>query len=131
MSDMEILVDRYVKLRDAIRDKDAEYKKIMRPYREKLDEMNGIILGRLNEIGADNVRTAAGTAYRKIERSVTIADKEAFRRHVIGSEAWELLDWRANQTAVTALVEEGLQPPPGVNYSTTMNVGIRRASEKE
>jgi hypothetical protein len=131
MKDMENLVSSYVALRDAIRNKDAEYKKIMRPYRERLDELNGIILGKLNEIGADNVRTGAGTAYRKVERSVTIADKIAFQRHVIGSEAWELLDWRANSTAVAALVDEGLNPPPGVNYSTTMNVGIRRASEKE
>jgi len=45
---------------------------------------------------------------------------------VIGSEAWDLLDRKANVTAVSDFIEENNAPPPGVNFSTTYVVGVRR-----
>ena len=58
--------------------------------------------------------------------SVTTADAREFRRHVIGTESWDLADWRPNKTIVNEMVEQGLDVPPGVNRATFLTVGIRR-----
>jgi hypothetical protein len=47
-------------------------------------------------------------------------------RYVIGNEAWDLLDRKANVKAVEDFIEENDLAPPGVNFSTTYVVGVRR-----
>jgi hypothetical protein len=50
-----------------------------------------------------------------------------FRRHVIGTEQWDLADWKANKTVVTELVDSDEGVPPGVNFSAMAGVGIRKS----
>ena len=123
------LVEEYITLRDrkdqfkkAFEEKSAEL------FGERMEEIEAQLLGILNDLGADTIAGKTGTAYRKISTSVTIADARDFRRHVIGGEAWDLIDWRANKTAVNALVESGEPVPPGVNRSSFYTIGIRRKS---
>jgi hypothetical protein len=44
---------------------------------------------------------------------------------VIGTEQWDLLDKKANVTAVTDYLNENGVLPPGVKYSTRFDVGVR------
>lgn len=119
----------------ALRDKRDEIKK---RHQDELDKINGLLdqLGDylqacLNNTRQDSARTKIGTAFIDTKRSATIADAAAFRRHVIGLEAWDLVDWRANAPAVTKLIEETGEAPPGVNYSTRRVVKVRRNSNGE
>lgn len=124
-------VGQYVRLRDMIKEKDDAHKEAMKPFRDTLEQLGGILLTMLNQSGQDAAKTAAGTAYVTVEASATIADPEQFKRHVIGSEDWSLIDWRANKTAVKAFVEENQAAPPGVNFTTIRKVGVRRPGAKE
>ena len=72
-----------------------------------------------------------GTASLRAVVSVSIADKPSFQRHVIGSELWHLIDWRANKTAVRALVDAGDPVPSGLNYSQAYKISVRRPGEKD
>jgi hypothetical protein len=121
------LVDQYVRLRDQIKKMDDEHKERMKPYREALEKLNGVLLSHLNEIEGDSVRTSVGTVYRTAKKSATLADPEAFMRFIIGSGEWDLLDRKANVTAVADFIEENETLPPGVNFSTTYVVGVRRS----
>ena len=121
-------VDQYVRLRDKIKQRDDEHKAAMKIYRETLEKLNGVLLGHLNEINGDSVNTTAGTVYRSPKKSASLADPDAFMRYVIDSEAWDLLDRKANVTAVVDFIEENNMPPPGVDFSTTFLVGVRRAT---
>jgi hypothetical protein len=98
----------------------------MKPYKEMLDKLNSVLLDHLNTINGESVRTDTGTVYRTEKKAASLADPDAFMRYVIGSEAWDLLDRKANVTAVSDFIEENNAPPPGVNFSTTYVVGVRR-----
>jgi hypothetical protein len=121
------LVAEYIVLRDQKKAADEQYKAfIEQHYTNRMNELELLLLDFLNTSGADSIASPDGTAYKKLDTSVTVSDAAAFRRHVIGTEAWELIDWRANKTAVKDLLEGGDGLPPGVNYSSAYSVGIRR-----
>jgi hypothetical protein len=120
-------IDQYVRLRDKITEIKERHKTELSPFNEALEQLNGLLLSHLNEIEGDSVRTAAGTVYRTAKKAATLADPEAFMRYVISEEQWDLLDRKANVTAVADFIEENDAPPPGVNFSTTYVVGVRRS----
>lgn len=124
---IEDLVDQFVKLRDKIKAADDAHKAKMSPAREYLEVLQGKLLDRLNEIGGESVKTPAGTCYRTTRRSASIADGEAFRKFIIDNDAFDIVDWRANALAIEDFIEANQSPPPGVNFSKTFTVGVRRA----
>ena len=125
--DINKRVAQYVRLRDEIKRLDDEHKAKMKPYRDMLEQLNGVLLSHLNDIHGDSVKADAGTVYRTPKKSATLADPDAFMRFVIGNEAWDLLDRKANVTAVADFIDENNEPPPGVIFSTAYVVGVRRA----
>jgi hypothetical protein len=127
VASFEVLVDRYVKLRDRLKEVDDAHKEKTKPAREMLEQMNGQLLDMLNKAGGDSMKTKAGTVYRTSKKSATIADGAEFRRFVIGGEHWDLVDWRANATAIQVFADENNSMPPGVNFTQHYVVGVRRA----
>ncbi len=128
---MEVLtidqkVERYIKLRDRLKEADDAHKAKTKPAREYLETLEGLMLQELQAMGAEKVGTPAGTVYRTVKKSATIADGAAFRSFVIGGELWDLVDWKANVTATAEFIEQNDAPPPGINYSTRLEVGVRR-----
>jgi hypothetical protein len=61
--------------------------------------------------------------------SVTTADVREFRRHIIGGEHWDLVDWRPSKTAINDLVDAGEPLPPGINRSTFVTANVRRPTK--
>lgn len=116
----------YVALRDLIKNEDDAHKERMKPKRAMLDKLNNDLLNALNMVKTDSASNAYGTVYRSEQVSATLADPDAFMRHVISAQSWELLDKKANKTAVKAYVEDTGVPPPGVNYNVNLVVGVRR-----
>jgi hypothetical protein len=125
--DLTVQVTSYVELRDEIACLDKAHKERMAPLRQELDEKNAALVETLGVVGAESVRTAAGTVYRLTKRSASIADPAAFWDYVLTNEDWDLLDRRVNLSAATEYVNEHQKPPPGVNYSTYYEAGVRRA----
>jgi hypothetical protein len=127
MADIGKRVEQFVKLRDLIKSRDDEHKKAMKPLRETLESLNSVLLAHLNDMGGNSIATDAGTAYRTEKKSASLADSEAFMDYVIANQAFDLLDRKANVTAVEEHIKENDAPPPGVNFSSTFVVGVRRA----
>lgn len=124
-------VSQYVQLRDIIAAKKKEQKEALKPLTDTLDKLNSILLGYLNSTNQNSASTDGGTVYRTPDESVTLADPDAFMRHVIGTESWELMDRKANKTAVKAFIEEHKSTPPGVNYSSCYVVGVTRPAKEK
>lgn len=124
---INVRIEQYIKLRDLIKASDEAHKDKMKPARESLEKLNSILLDHLNQIGADNVKTEHGTVYKKVSKSASLEDPDQFMRHVIGSESWELLDRKANVTAIEEFVKENGVLPPGVKWSSRQEVGVRRS----
>lgn len=124
---IDALVEQMVKTRDKLKEADDAHKektKIARDYKERLE---AALLAKLNEVGGESVKTAHGTVYRTTRRSATIADGGVFREFVIGNDAFDLVDWKANANAVDDFIKNEGTPPPGINFTTAYTVGVRRA----
>ena len=121
------LVSQYIRLRDKIKEVEDAHKEKLKDAKEHLESLNNTLLTRLNQLGGESVKTAHGTVYRTTRRSATIADGDTFRQFVITHDAFDLVDWRANAIAVDDFIKEQQAPPPGINFSTTYTVGVRRA----
>jgi len=119
-------IEQYVKLRDLIKKKKDDFEATMAPAVQILEQLNNLILDHLNKVKADSVATPSGTAYRTAKKSAALADPDLFMNYVITNGAWELLDRKANVTAVVDFIETNNSPPPGVNFSQVFVAGVRR-----
>jgi len=128
MANIETLVAEYVVLRDMIKAKETEQKLELKPLKDTLEQMNSDLLENLNLVGGNSIATDSGTVYRTEKKSASLADPKAFMDFVLENEAFDLLDRKANVTAVAEFIKENNAPPPGVNFSSTYVVGVRRAS---
>lgn len=123
----ETRVAQYVKLRDKIKEIQDRHKEELAPFKELLEKLNSVLLGHLNTVGADNVGTGAGTVYRTTKKSASIADMSAFWDYVTSQGDFDMVDKKANATAVEEYIAEHGAPPPGVNWNCVDVVGVRRA----
>jgi hypothetical protein len=129
--DFDTRVAQYVKLRDKIKELETANKETLKPYKEALEKLNGILLSHLNQINADSVSSSSGNVHRQVKKSASAPDKEAFWTFVVTQEMWEMLDYKPNVTAVEDFIKEQGAPPPGVNFTTRYEVGVLRASTKK
>jgi nitrate reductase assembly molybdenum cofactor insertion protein NarJ len=128
---VEGLVALYVELRDRVAELKAKLKEETAPYNKGMRDLEQLMLKHLQDVGAESVKTSSGTVYQHVERSATIKDKEAFREFVVANQEFDLLDWRANKTAVFDFMRDKAVEVPGVNTSAVMVVGVRRSNSQE
>jgi hypothetical protein len=119
-------VAQYVQLRDLIKQEDDAHKEKMLPKRETLEQLNSALLQALNAVNGDSISTAAGTVYRTERKSASVADMSAFWTFVVTQGDWDLVDKKANVTAVADYIAKHSAPPPGINFSTSYIAGVRR-----
>lgn len=121
------LVEEYIRLRDEKQQAEKLFgEALAERCGNRMLEIEAQLLDTLNALGVDSLAGHSGTAYKKVSTSVTVADAREFRRHVIGTEQWDLANWSANKTLVNELVEKGEPVPPGLNRSAFYTIGIRR-----
>jgi type I site-specific restriction endonuclease len=116
----------FIKLRDTKKAKDEEHKKSVSKLVAAMDKLEGALLEFLDANGVQNVACAAGTAYKSVQLSATIEDKEAFMSFVKETEQWEALDIKANKSFVNDYLDENQEAPPGVKTSKISTVGVQR-----
>jgi hypothetical protein len=120
------MVELYIKLRDHKKQAEDEFHASMERTRQGMAKLESMILAHLNETGLENVKCAAGTAYRKTEYSATVKDRESFLKFIKEGELWDLLDARANKKFVREYTETTAMVP-GVEISSISSVGVRRS----
>ena len=62
-----------------------------------MDQIETRLLSFIQSSGLQSISASTGTAYAYEATSVTINDTREFQRHVIGSEAWDLVEWRVSK----------------------------------
>lgn len=124
---VEAIVGAYIKVRDEVAQIRASHKAQLEPYAQALDKLEAQMLQVLSDAGVESMKTSVGTAYRSERTSVTVADKSAFMDYIESNKAFDLLDVRANKTAVEGFMAENQDVPPGVNIRREVVVNFRRA----
>ncbi len=124
------VVKGYVQLRDKLRALDEEHDKKRKPIVDMINELSGHLQEFLDKSGAKSVKTRDGTFYASTRYTTSLADPDAFMNYVINNQRYDLLDRRANATAVRQFVEETGNLPPGTNLNALRTVGVRRTGDK-
>lgn len=124
---IDLLVGKYVELRDLKAQMKAEFDAAIAPVQEGLDKIEALLLKTMAEQGSNAIKTTAGTAFIAEKTSVTMADWDAFIGFVREKELWNLLNHAANKTGVQDYAAANEDLPPGVNLRTERAVNIRRA----
>lgn len=130
MSDIKIdfdeLIGKYIKIRDTKAQLAEKQKAEMARFNNALAQIERLLLDEMNIAKSEAVRTHHGTAYRTVETSVTVADRELFLKFVREGENYVFLDLKANKSAVKAFLESEQALPPGVNVVSRAVVNVRR-----
>lgn len=120
----------------------AQIKKVEERHKEELAPLTGmketleqLILKKLQLTvgdqpeGKGKISTAYGTVFKTHFNSASLADPDAFMNYVIEAERYELLDRKANVTAVKEYMDtnDG-DTPPGVKWTSTLRLGLHKAA---
>ena len=120
------LVEVYIQLRDRRAQRKAEYENADADDKGKQEKIEGILLHRFQEDGIESCKTAAGTAYKSVRTSASVADADLFFSFIVKNDLWDLLEKRCNKTFVEQYKAEHEELPPGVNYSESVVINVRR-----
>lgn len=123
----ERYVEAYVVVRDKIKAANDAFAETIKADVELQNMLTAWLTNRLEAVGAESVKTKAGTAYTTTRYSASLADPKAFMDYIIANDKFDLLDRKANSTAVRDFVQETGSLPPGANLSAIRTVGVRRA----
>lgn len=126
----EELVSAYVTLRDERAKLKEAYETEDKKLNEDMNKIEQTMLSICNEIGADSIKTSAGTVIRKVNERFYCTDWENFGNYVLENEAVELLERRIHQGNFREHMvnTEGQGLPPGVSVMREYGVTVRRAS---
>lgn len=124
---MQDIIEKYIELRDKKAELSAAYKKKIAGLDAALDQLEVILLEKLNEIGMDSAKGSTGTVYKSKRTSATVADWDYVLDHIQKNELWNMLEKRVSKQAVEQYVEEHGDLPPGINWREEVVVNIRRS----
>ena len=133
MSDMKLdsLVETYLAIRNErdklSREHDAKDKELS----NDLAQIEQVLLNSCNEVGADSIRTGAGTVIKSTKENFVCGDWDNFKRYVMDNDAIELLQQRIHQSNFKEFLsgreDEGF--PPGISSMREFKVTVRKPTK--
>ena len=119
----------YIMLRDRRAQRKAAYEADDADDKSKQERIEADLLRRFNEEGVESVRTEFGTAYKTLRTSASVADRDAYFTWLLDDpqERLTFLEARVNKTALEQYRAANDALPPGVNWSETLIVNVRRS----
>lgn len=122
------VTEKYIALRNKKAEMDAEHKKKMEAINSAMERCEAYLLNTLNGLGLDSVRTPAGTVFTKVATSATVADWPMLLEFVKRNDLWAILKKDVAKSVVQEYREEHNDLPPGINWSETRVLNIRKAT---
>jgi len=124
---LEQTVDAYVRIRDLKRDLADETAKKIAEYDSDLKELTIYMLEKMQEVGADSIRTSTGTIIKSVKTKYWTNNWDAMWSFIRQNSAMELLEKRLHQTNMKQFLEENKDlHPPGLNVDSEYVVTIRK-----
>lgn len=128
--DLTDLVEKYIKLRDKKSLMKAAYEKQVADVDAMMDKIESALLKTFNQAGGLNsISSPAGTAYKSIRTSASVADKDTYTSWILEQpeERLVFLDVRANKSSVEQYRAEHDDIPPGLNWREEVVINVRRS----
>jgi hypothetical protein len=116
----------YVALRDAKAEMEREHEEALRPIKEAMLEAEQAMLGQLNTMGVNSLRTSNGTITKVKRTTVSVGDWDTSWKFIEENKMWHFLEHRLSKSAVEGYINEHGEPPPGANVTSMFTVQFRR-----
>lgn len=97
--------------------------------KEQIAKIEGELIQFLEDTKQKNAGTRYGTIHTVTRYSAPISAPDEFMGFVIENRMWDMLDKKANVTAVKAWVQEHKELPPGVTLSANRRLSITAPKE--
>lgn len=117
----------YMKIREAIKSKEEEIKKLKLVQAKIADTM----LELCEEQNVDSLKTHQGTISRRVQSNFWTADWESFYSFVAKNEAMHLLEKRIHNGNMKEFLAENPEAcPPGLQANSKYTVSVRKPTNK-
>lgn len=118
----------YIKIRDARAKLKSDYEAKDTELQEQMDVIEEQLLEACKSIGADSIRTAAGTVIRSVKNRYWTNDWDSMYSFVREHDAFSLLERRIHQTNMKQFIEENPNLlPMGLNTDSRYSIVVRRS----
>jgi hypothetical protein len=125
---LEKLTRIYIKMREKKAELTQELEAQISELDDKMKTVKTGILDHMKEIGAESLRTDAGTVYRTVRTTYSTNDWDSMNKFILEHSVPELLEKRIHQTNMKAFLEEHPDVlPPGLNANMEYSVTIKRS----
>lgn len=128
---VEEMVSAYRKIRDAIRDKEEEFKEELASLKEQLDLVAGGLLDICNTLDVDSLRTNAGTVSRRVNTRYWTSDWDAMYQFIKEHDAPFLLEQRIHNGNLKQFLADNPELlPVGLQADNKYVVQVRKPTSK-
>jgi hypothetical protein len=126
-SNLENMVEVYLKIRNHLREAQAEFAKKEADIKEQMAVIEEHFLERCKEIGAKNIKTKHGTIIRTVKTTYSTDDWQSFYEYIDEHKLYEVLHQRIHQVNLrTWLEEHPTLVPKGLNVVNSFQISVRR-----
>lgn len=124
------VVAKYVELRDRRAALKADYTKEDEKLKSAMETIESYLSHLMHEMGGvDSLKTAHGTAFKKVSTKASFADRDLARKYALETGNLDVFELRASSTGVkTYMDEHDGALPPGFSVFTEETVQIRRSN---
>lgn len=131
--DASFLIDKYLKLRNKIKQLNDAHEASLRPYKEGMETIENALLAFLLQNNMSNVKVKGiGTASGLDKFSAVVEDQAAFRDWILQNNEFDMADIKANVVNVREYQKANNGTlPPGVKLSSIRKISVRVASSTE
>jgi len=132
MSETNVATDKLAEIYIKIRDKRSEMKEQFEKQDNELKEQQDLLAEQMlsvcSELGADSIKTPAGTIIRKVDTRYWTTDWDSMYQFVQEHDAFPLLERRLHQTNLKQFLEENPELlPAGLQADRKYTVVVRRS----
>lgn len=125
------LIKKYIECRNSIALLADRHEKEIRPYREGMELIEGLLAEEINRLEGQAIKTASGTAYRQMTTSFRVADRETWLNWVIDNNHRDMLTTNVAKDAIKEHIDNnGGALPPGLNMTQVYKINVRASAEE-
>lgn len=123
----EQLVTVYIKMRDALVKLQREFDEKEGAIKAQQDIVTQALLEMCKEMGAEGLRTPAGSVFKTIKTRYWTSDWGSMKQFIKDNDALDLMEQRVHQTNMKNFLEENpTLMPPGMNVDSRYSITVRR-----
>jgi hypothetical protein len=121
------IVAKYIQIRDQKAKFKAAYDAQVAELDAAMDRIEKHLLTKMQAQGLKSMPTTAGTAYIQHRTSASVADWEMVLNYIKENSLWTMLEKRVSKTAVEEFRAANDDLPPGINWSESIVVNVKRS----